>query len=195
MKLALDPYMFRTVPLLELPGFVADLGYEWIELSPREDFIPFFNHPRVDDAGVAAFRKALASAGVGVSSVLPLFPWSGPDEEDRLAAVRYWKRAIQIASDLGADTMNSEFNGNPREAAACERQFWKSMDELLPEFDKAGIRLVLEPHPTTGRRTASAPSTSSEASTHRTCRSSTAHRIPSTRATTATGSWTRPATC
>ena len=147
MKLALDPYMFRTVPLLELPGFVADLGYEWIELSPREDFIPFFNHPRVDDAGVAAFRKALASAGVGVASVLSLFKWSGPDEEDRLAAVRYWKRAIQIASDLGADTMNSEFNGNPREAAACERQFWKSMDELLPEFDKAGIRLVLEPHP------------------------------------------------
>ncbi|HEY6741967.1 MAG TPA: sugar phosphate isomerase/epimerase, partial [Lapillicoccus sp.] len=78
MKLALDPYMFRTVPLLELPGVVADLGYEWIELSPREDFIPFFNHPRVDDAGVAAFRKALQSAGVGVSSVLPLFKWSGP---------------------------------------------------------------------------------------------------------------------
>ena len=147
MKLALDPYMFRTVPLLELPGVVADLGYEWIELSPREDFIPFFNHPRVDDAGVAAFRKALQSAGVGVSSVLPLFTWSGPDEEDRKAAVRYWKRAIQIASDLGADTMNSEFNGNPREPAACERQFWKSMEELLPEFEKAGIRLVLEPHP------------------------------------------------
>jgi myo-inositol catabolism protein IolH len=79
--------------------------------------------------------------------VLPLFKWSGPDEEDRKAAVRYWKRAIQIASDLGADTMNSEFNGNPREAVACERQFWKSMEELLPEFEKAEIRLVLEPHP------------------------------------------------
>ena len=60
MKLALDPYMFRETPLLELPSLVADLGYEWIELSPRDDFIPFFNHPRVDDAGVAAFRKALA---------------------------------------------------------------------------------------------------------------------------------------
>ena len=79
--------------------------------------------------------------------MLPLFRWSGPDEEDRRAAVRYWKRAIQIASDLGVDTMNSEFNGNPREAAVCERQFWRSMEELLPEFEKAGIRLVLEPHP------------------------------------------------
>ena len=147
MKLALDPYMFRETPLLELPSLVAELGYEWIELSPRDDFIPFFNHPRVDDTTVASFRKALAVAGVGVSSVLPLFKWSGPDEEDRQAAVSYWTRAIQIASDLGVDTMNSEFNGNPREAATCERMFWRSMDELLPVFEKEGIRLVLEPHP------------------------------------------------
>ncbi len=47
MKIALDPYMFREVTTLEsLPGVVADLGYEWIELSPREDFTPFFTHPR-----------------------------------------------------------------------------------------------------------------------------------------------------
>ena len=46
VKLALDPYMLRSVPLLELPGVVADLGYEHIELSPREDFTPFFLHPR-----------------------------------------------------------------------------------------------------------------------------------------------------
>ena len=147
MKLALDPYMFRGVPLLELPALVAELGYEWIELSPREDFTPFFNHPRVDDTTVAEFRKALRLAGVGVSSVLPLYRWSGPDEEDRQAAVRYWKRAIQITADLGVDTMNSEFNGNPREAAVCERQFWRSIEELLPVFEKEGIRLVLEPHP------------------------------------------------
>jgi myo-inositol catabolism protein IolH len=39
MKIALDPYMHRHVPLLELPRFVADLGYEFIELSPRADFL------------------------------------------------------------------------------------------------------------------------------------------------------------
>ena len=70
--------------------------------------------------------------------MLPLYKWSGPDEEDRQAAVRYWKRAIQIASLLGVDTMNSEFNGNPREAAVCERQFWRSMEELLPGVREGG---------------------------------------------------------
>lgn len=95
MKIALNPYMIRNVPLLELPALVAELGYEWIELSPRDDFIPFFKHPRIDDASVQQFRKALDSAGVSVSSVLPLFRWSGPDEDERQAAVRYWKRAIR----------------------------------------------------------------------------------------------------
>jgi myo-inositol catabolism protein IolH len=148
VKLALDPYMFREVTTLEtLPGTVADLGYEWIELSPREDFTPFFAHPRTDDASVATFKKELKAAGVGVASVLPLYKWSGPGEDERQAAVRYWKRAIQLTSLLGVDTMNSEFNGNPRQADVCERQFWKSKEELLPIFEKEGIRLVLEPHP------------------------------------------------
>src|SRR3954454_24720399 len=39
MKIALDPYMHRHVPLLELPRFVAELGYEYVELSPRADFL------------------------------------------------------------------------------------------------------------------------------------------------------------
>jgi myo-inositol catabolism protein IolH len=135
------------VPLLELPALVAELGYEWIELSPREDFTPFFTHPRVDDATVRTFRSALSSAGVGICSVLPLYKWSGPDEDERQAAVRYWKRAIEITAELGVDTMNSEFNGNPRQADVCERQFWRSMEELLPVFKREGVRLVLEPHP------------------------------------------------
>ncbi|HZO65324.1 MAG TPA: sugar phosphate isomerase/epimerase [Kribbellaceae bacterium] len=147
MKLALDPYMFRRTPLLELPGLVAELGYQWIELSPREDFLPFFNHARVNDTTVAAFRKELSAAGVGIASVLPLYRWSGPDEDDRQAAVRYWKRAIRITADLGVDTMNSEFNGRPEQAARSESQFWRSMEELLPVFESEGVKLVLEPHP------------------------------------------------
>ena len=147
MKIALDPYMFRRTPLLELPGLVADLGYEHIELSPREDFIPFFKHPRVDSATIKAFKDALSGAGVEVSSLLPLFRWSGPDEDERQAAIRYWKRSIEIAVELGVDVMNSEFNGRPERASLSEAQFWRSMEELLPIFEREGIHLALEPHP------------------------------------------------
>jgi len=147
VKIALDPYMLRGVPLLSLPRLVASLGYEYIEMSPRDDFLPFFRHPRIDDAGVAAFKRALADAGVRVSSVLPLYRWSGPDEDARQAAVRYWKRAIEITVDLGVDVMNSEFNGRPAQPDESEAQFWRSLDELLPIFEREGVRLVLEPHP------------------------------------------------
>jgi myo-inositol catabolism protein IolH len=147
MKLALDPYMFRTTPLTELPGLVADLGYEYIELSPRDDFIPFFRHPRADTATIAAFKAALSGAGVRVSSLLPLFRWSGPDDDEREAAVRYWKRSIEIAVELGVEVMNSEFNGRPEQPELSEAMFWRSLEELLPIFEREGIQLRLEPHP------------------------------------------------
>jgi myo-inositol catabolism protein IolH len=147
MKIALDPYMLRNVPLLELPGLVADLGYEYIELSPREDFMPFFLHPRADRQKVTDFKKALDAAGVKVASNLPLYRWSGPDEDERQAAVRYWKRAIEITVELECDTMVSEFNGRPEQASLSEAQFWRSMEELLPVFEREGVQLRLEPHP------------------------------------------------
>jgi myo-inositol catabolism protein IolH len=147
VKIALDPWMVRATPLLELPALVAEDGYEYIELSPREDFLPFFLHPRADRHTVAAFKRALDAAGVQISSVLPLYRWAGPDEDERQAAVRYWKRAIQISVDLGCAVMNSEFNGRPEQASLSEAQWWRSMEELLPVFEREGVQLRLEPHP------------------------------------------------
>lgn len=48
--------MLRSVPLLELPGVVAELGYEHLEPSPREEFTPFFLHPRTGLSGVRQFK-------------------------------------------------------------------------------------------------------------------------------------------
>ena len=39
MKIAIDPFMHRHLSLEELPSKVAELGYEWIEMSPRADFL------------------------------------------------------------------------------------------------------------------------------------------------------------
>lgn len=147
MKIALDPYMLRALPFAEVCRIAAEIGYRYIELSPRPDFIPFFTHPRADRARIKEFRKALRETGVELSSVLPLYRWSGPDEDERRAAVRYWKRAIELTVELGCAVMNSEFNGRPDRAAASEAQFWRSMEELLPIFEREGIALNLEAHP------------------------------------------------
>jgi myo-inositol catabolism protein IolH len=139
--------MFRRVPLTELPALVAELGYDAIELSPRNDFLPFFLHPRADSDVIGRFKSALSAAGVQVVSLLPLYRWSGPDEDERQAAVRYWRRAIEIAVELDCRVMNSEFNGRPEAPGASEAQFWRSMDELLPVFEAEDLQLRLEPHP------------------------------------------------
>jgi myo-inositol catabolism protein IolH len=148
MKIALDPTPFHhDYGLLELPGVVAELGYEYLQLTPHRDFIPFFNHPRADDALVAKFAKACADAGVGIASVLPVLRWSGPDEDAREAAVRNWKRVIQITVDLGVNVINTEFSGRPERAEESERAFFRSMEELLPIVEREGLDVRIDPHP------------------------------------------------
>ncbi|ROS32257.1 sugar phosphate isomerase/epimerase family protein [Amycolatopsis thermoflava] len=147
MKIALDPYMLRHLPMREMVRTVAEIGYDHIELSPRADFMPFFLHPRADDDKVAELKGVLAETGVRLASVLPLYKWSSPDESERQAAVRYWKRMIEVTAELGCPLMNSEFNGRPEKAAESEAAFWRSMEELLPVFEREGIALNLEAHP------------------------------------------------
>lgn len=148
MKLALDPTPFHsTHSLLEFPALAAELGYEYLQMTPHRDFIPFFTHPKADDELVRRFRQACADAGVQVASVLPVLRWSGPDEALREAAVRYWKRAIRITADLGCTQMNTEFSGRPEKPEESEACFYKSMEELLPVFEREGVHVAIDPHP------------------------------------------------
>lgn len=148
MKIALDPTPFHhDYTLLEFPQLVADLGYEHIQLTPHRDFIPFFRAPKADDALAKKFKHACDAAGITVASVLPVLRWSGPEEWQREAAVRYWKRAIQLATMLDCNVMNTEFSGRPEEQERSEACFYKSMEELLPIFEKEGIDVRIDPHP------------------------------------------------
>jgi myo-inositol catabolism protein IolH len=147
MKLALDPYMIRDRSFDEMCRITAEAGYQHIEMSPRPDLCPFFVHPRANRQAVQELKTALRHHGVELASILPLYRWAGPDEDARQAAVRYWKRAIEICVELGCDTMNSEFNGRPEASDASEAQLWRSLEELLPVFEREGVALNLEAHP------------------------------------------------
>jgi myo-inositol catabolism protein IolH len=148
VKIALDPTPFHhTHGLLEFPRVVADLGYEWWQLTPHADFLPFFNHPRADDELIAAVKRATKDAGIGISSLLPVQRWSWPDEEPREGAVRNWKRILQIAVELDVVVINTEFSGRPERAEESERAFYRSMEELLPIIEREGITVNIDPHP------------------------------------------------
>lgn len=148
MKIALDPTPFHhSHSLLEFPALAADLGYKYLQLTPHRDLLPFFKHPKADDALVADLKAACKEAGVEVASVLPVHKWSSPDPALREAAVRYWKRAIQITVDLGVNQMNTEFSGRPEQPEESEAAFYRSMEELVPLFESEGINVAFDPHP------------------------------------------------
>jgi len=158
MKIALDPYMHRHLPLVELPRLAAELGYEYLELSPRSDFLDWWVHPRVYPERVQAFKQALRAHGVKLASLLPMYRWASPIEDERRAAVGYWKAAIRVAVEMECTTMNSEFgrgqsperpagSGAGAHAEACESAWWRSMEELVPVLEQEGVTLSVEPHP------------------------------------------------
>ena len=161
MKIALDPYMHRHPPLIEIPRLAAELGYEYVELSPRADFLDWWVRPRAYPERIQEFKKALRDHGVKLASLLPMYRWASPHEDERQAAVTYWKKAIEIAVEIGGDTMNSEFGRGPHpERGSCsnccmggtttessETAWWRSMEELVPTFEREGINLHIEPHP------------------------------------------------
>jgi myo-inositol catabolism protein IolH len=148
MRIAFDPFMFRErVALNDLPALARDLGFDAIELTPRPDFLVQYVRPRVGHEGIRAFRRALDDAGVDVVSCLVLYRWSSPDESERSAAVRYWKRAIEVVAELGCRQLSTDFHGRPERSEASEAQFWRSLEELLPVLEAAGVGLALEPHP------------------------------------------------
>jgi myo-inositol catabolism protein IolH len=148
VTIALDPAMYHAD--LSVPDEIrkaADLGYRHLELSPRADFFFWHRYPKADAAAVAEVRAACKETGVSVNSLVPVYNWSSPDEQERRAQVRNWKRLLQIASDLECPLVNSELSGDPNDPLRSEHAFYRSMEELAPEFERHGIALNLEAHP------------------------------------------------
>jgi myo-inositol catabolism protein IolH len=148
VKIALDPAMYHAdLSVADEVRKAAELGYEYLELSPRPDFFFWYRYPKVDDATVAEVRQAMKETGVTIASLVPVFNWSSPDEQERQAQVRNWKRLLEIASELEVPVVMTELSGDPADPLRSEHAFYKSMEELGPVFERYGLQLHIEAHP------------------------------------------------
>ena len=159
MKIALDPYMHRHLSLPALVQKTAELGYDQIELSPRADFLDWWVMPRAHAGRIAEFKRALREHGVGLATLQPMYRWASPFEDERQWAMKCWKKAIEVAVEMDCRLMISEFGrgaspersvgqgagANTREM--CEAAWWRSMEELVPIFEREDLTLSVEPHP------------------------------------------------
>ncbi len=148
VKIALDTHMYHAeMSVADELRKAAELGYEYVELSPRADWFFWHRYPKADDALIAETRKASAETGVRIATLVPVFNWASPDEQERRAQVRNWRRLLQIATDLECPVVNSELSGDPTRPLQSEHAFYASMEELIPDFERHGIGLNLEAHP------------------------------------------------
>lgn len=147
MKIAFDVDVIRDLGITRMVQQVAEWGYKYIEQSPHPQINPFYKHPRASREIMAEYKQALRDNGVELSSFICVYRWSGPDELRRQAAVKNWKRLIEVAVEMGVQVINTEFSGDPNQPEICEEMFYRSMEELLPIFEREGIRLEIRAHP------------------------------------------------
>ncbi|QGF22983.1 sugar phosphate isomerase/epimerase family protein [Raineyella fluvialis] len=148
VDIALDPNMYyRTMSTADTLRKAAELGFDYVELSPNAEFHFWHRYPKADDDFVADLRKASQETGVKVRTLNPVFDWSSVDERERTAQVRNWRRLLVLADQLDVREITSEFSGNPNTPRECEQQWYRSIEELTPDFERYGIRLNMEAHP------------------------------------------------
>jgi myo-inositol catabolism protein IolH len=147
MKVAVDPTMIRHLPMADVLAAVAEVGFEYIELSPRLDVLPSSRGRRVSRDATERIAAACRETGVGVASLFVVYPWASPDEGQRAAAVRYLEQACEVAVELGCERLNTELTGDPNRPLESEAAFWRSVEDVVPVLERHGLTLAVEPHP------------------------------------------------
>lgn len=148
MKIAFDvDVLAKQMNINDMVHQVADWGYKYIEQSPHPQINPFYKHPLFSKEVEAEYRKALAETGLEISSFIVVYRWAGPTELERQYAVANWKKIVEIAVNMGVQVINTELSGDPNQAEICNGMWFRSVEELLPLFEKEGIRVEIQSHP------------------------------------------------
>ncbi|GAB48821.1 sugar phosphate isomerase/epimerase family protein [Mobilicoccus pelagius] len=148
VKILLDPSMYHPhLSVADECRKAADLGYSYLELSPRADFHEWHHYPKVDRALLAETKAGMSDSGVKIWSFNPVYNWSSPDPLMREHAVRCLRRLLQIANELEVPLIATEFSGDPNRPLESEAAFYRSMEELVPDFERYGIECTIEAHP------------------------------------------------
>ncbi len=148
VDIALDPNMYYfSMSTADSIRKAGELGYKYVELSPNEEFHFWQRYPKGNREFIEGLRKAEKESGVRVRTINPVQNWSSPDERERGYQVRNWRRILELADMLDVREIVSEFSGNPNTPRECEQAWFRSIEELAPDFEKYGIRLNMEAHP------------------------------------------------
>jgi myo-inositol catabolism protein IolH len=147
IRLALDPAMLKGLPVEASFRSAANAGYRFVELGNRDDVIGAFGAVSASSRDLTRIRRAAGGSGVEIVSVAVIQAWSSPDDRLREQAVAWWRDGIAAANELHCDRINTELSGDPARPAASRDALLRSIGDLLPDLERAGVEVVVEPHP------------------------------------------------
>jgi sugar phosphate isomerase/epimerase len=161
MQLAFSSNAYLNFSVEESIRRIAALGYHGIEILA--------DVPHAWPAGLLpeqadALHRALETHGLAVSNVNAFmmnaiadprqpywYPsWIEPDPHYRAIRREHTKRALRLASTIGAPHITTEPGGPLAEGQSREEAYQIFYDELMPCLDVAsevGVRLLIEPEP------------------------------------------------
>lgn len=161
MRLAYSSNAYMKFPVEETIRRIAALGYAGLELLA--------DVPHAWPAGLLperkeAIRRCLSEHGLAISNVNgfmmnavadPRQPywhpsWIEPDPHYRAIRREHTKRALQLAAELGAPSVQTEPGGPLEPGGSWQKAAALFVDELMPCVELAGqlgVALLIEPEP------------------------------------------------
>jgi sugar phosphate isomerase/epimerase len=156
-RLAFATNAMKRYSLDEAIDLVADAGYEGIEILLD---IPHAFPPEVRKADIARWREKLEERNLAVSNCNAFMlygiegchrpSWCEQDPERRKLRVEHTRQCLYLAAQLGAPTISTEPGGPIDEGVTPEQAadwFEEGLRSVLPDAERAGVRLCIEPEP------------------------------------------------
>jgi myo-inositol catabolism protein IolH len=142
LRIAVESGIVGHLPLDEALGVIARAGYHYVELSH-----PQFRAHAAAPGQVAGLRCTLDALGLQLVALLDLLGSAQPETATRTQAADHWKRAVEVAAQLGCPLLTSELGGQKVPPDAARSAFAASVDDLRPTLQAAGVTLAFECHP------------------------------------------------
>jgi sugar phosphate isomerase/epimerase len=156
-RLAFASNAMKRYSLDDAIDLVADAGYQGIEILLDT---PHAFPPAVKPGDVRRWREKLASRGLAVSNCNAFMlygiegchrpSWCERDPARRRLRVEHTRQCLYLARELGAPTISTE-PGGPIDQGVTREQaadwFEEGLRSVLPDAEKAGVKLCIEPEP------------------------------------------------
>ena len=156
-RLAFASNAMKRYSLDDAIDLVADAGYQGIEILLD---VPHAFPPQVKPADFKRWREKLAARKLAVSNCNAFMlygiegchrpSWCERDPARRKLRVEHTRQCLHLAAELGAPTISTEPGGPIDEGVTREQAadwFEEGIRSVLPDAQKAGVRLCIEPEP------------------------------------------------